>query len=107
MFNNPFVFDDKKFTDKTTLATYLKNNFRKSLLVIEDNSLLNFLEVERNDLYLKIVDLSKEFECKENILTLAIYFSINSKLGSPSSYTGNNIFSRDILLSFISPLYFA
>lgn len=98
MFNNPFVFDGKNITDKSTLALTLRRNFKKALSLIDDNSLMTFLEKGKNDLYLKIVDLSKEFECKENILTLIIYLLDNTQgINTPNYHFKSNYDISDVM----------
>ena len=73
MFKEAFVVNGKKLTDRSSLALYLRKNFGNSLQLIENNSLLLFLENEDIELYKRIVSSTKEFEKKENILTMAIF----------------------------------
>lgn len=67
------MLDGKVFNDKTSLALYLKDNFRKSMTFITDESLYAILQSLDESLYEQIINLSKDFEYKENILTLIIY----------------------------------
>ena len=69
MFRSNFKFDGREFNSKSSLAFYLKKNFKKSLKIIDDGSLMNFLSSEKPELSAKILELSKDFEYKENILT--------------------------------------
>ncbi len=78
MFTEVFRLDGKEFSDRSSLALYLKNNFKKSVTFISDNSLYLFLQKELPELYEQILDLSKDFEHKENILTLIIYLIDNN-----------------------------
>ena len=78
MFKEAFVVNGKKLTDRSSLALYLRKNFGNSLQLIENNSLLLFLENEDIELYKRIVSSTKEFEKKENILTMAIYLIDNN-----------------------------
>jgi len=78
MFKEAFVANGKKITDRSSLAQYLRRNFGKSLQLIEDNSLLLFFEREDIELYKRIISSTKEFEKKENILTMAIYLIDNN-----------------------------
>ena len=78
MFKEAFQLDGKTFKDRNTLALYLKNNFKKSINFINDDSLYQFMEKELPDLYKTVIELSKDFIHKENILTLIIYLLDNS-----------------------------
>lgn len=78
MFKEAFVVNGKKLTDRSILALYLRKNFGNSLQLIENNSLFLFLENEDIELYKRIVSSTKEFEKKENILTMAIYLIDNN-----------------------------
>lgn len=73
-----FKFDGKEFLDRSSFAQYLKKNFRKSVTLIADESLYLAIQNVSYELYGKIVDLSKDFEYKENILTLIIYLLDNN-----------------------------
>ena len=98
MFKNQFKFDNKEFNTKASLALYLKNNFRKSLKIIDDGSLLQFLNEETPDLYSKIVELSKEYESLENILTLIIYMLDNScGINTPQYHFKSNYDISDVM----------
>lgn len=98
MFNNQFKFDNKEFNNKASLAAYLKGNFRKSLKIIEDGSLLSFLSNEDSSLHSKIVDLSKDYEANENILTLVIYLLDNScGINTPSYHFKSNYDIAEIM----------
>lgn len=78
MLKNHFEFDDRQFNTSKELALYLRNNFKKSLKIIDDESLMNFLNIEKPELYEKISSKVKEFEHKENILTFIIYMLDNN-----------------------------
>ena len=98
MFNNQFKFDNKEFNNKASLALYLKNNFRKSLKIVEDGSLLLFISTEDSSLHSKIVDLSKDYEANENILTLIIYLLDNScGINTPSYHFKSNYDIADMM----------
>lgn len=98
MFKNLFKFDGKEFNSKASLAFHLKSNFKKSLKIIEDGSLLQFLNDEIPDLYNKIIDLSKDYESKENILTLIIYMLDNSLgINTPSYCFQTNYDIADVM----------
>ena len=91
MFEVPFIFEDKKIVDESSLALFLKRNFKKCLSLISDNSLLTFLENQSPEIYDKVVALSKEYEQKENVLTLIIYF-LDNKAGI---VTSNHVFKSN------------
>ena len=78
MFKEGFQLDGKTLHDRSSLALYLKNNFKKSINFIKDDSLYLFLQKELPEVYDKVVDLGKDFEHIENILTLIIYLLDNS-----------------------------
>ena len=80
MFQEPFIYEDKKILDESSLALFLKRNFKKCLSLISDNSLIIFLQKELPDIYSKVIALSKEYEQQENVLTLIIYF-LDNKAG--------------------------
>ena len=67
------VIDGKEYKSSTSLADYLANNFRKSLELIKNGSLFNFLQSEDPDLHQYLVSNVVDFEYVENILTLTIY----------------------------------
>ena len=73
-----FKLDGKEFQDRSSFAQYLKKNFRKSVTYIADETLYKALQDVSLELYGKVVDLSKDFEHKENILTLIIYLLDNN-----------------------------
>lgn len=77
MFKNPYNIEGKIIKNRTELAAFLKKNFKKGVELL-DNGLLTFIESEMNDLYAKIIELSKEYELKQNILTLVIYLLDNN-----------------------------
>ena len=78
MFKEGFIVDKKEYKDRTSLAIFLKENFRKSLGFLSDDSLYLFIKKELPELYEEIIDLSKDFEHKENILTLIIFLLDNN-----------------------------
>lgn len=73
IYNFPIVIDGKEYKSSTSLADYLANNFRKSLELIKNGSLFNFLQSEDPDLHQYLVSNVVDFEYVENILTLTIY----------------------------------
>ena len=72
-YNFPIVIDGKEYKSSTSLADYLANNFRKSLELIKNGSLFNFLQSEDPDLHQYLVSNVVDFEYVEYILTLTIY----------------------------------
>lgn len=78
MFKEAFKLDGKEFRERSSLAAHLKKNFKKSVTYISDGSLYLFLQNELPELYEHILELSKDFEHKENILTLIIYLLDNN-----------------------------
>ena len=98
MFKKQFKFDNNEFNSKSSLALYLRNNFRKSLKIVEDGSLLNFISEEYPDLATKIIDMSKEYEFKENVLTLIIYLLDNSMgINTPLYHFQSNYDISDVM----------
>lgn len=78
MASTAILFDGNEFYDKNSLALYLKNNFRKSIAFLNDDSLYHLLQNEFPDIYAEVIDLSKDYLYKENIITLIIYLLDNS-----------------------------
>lgn len=78
MFKEAFIIDGKQIKDRYALAQYLINNFKKTLNSLSDNVLYNQLERELPELYQQVIELSKDYEHKENILTLIIYLLDNN-----------------------------
>lgn len=78
MFSKGFKLDGKEFKERSSLALYLKKNFRKSLTFLNDDTIYLFLKDELPELYNHILELTKDFEHKENILTLMIYLLDNN-----------------------------
>ena len=72
MLEQALKFNNIEFNDKTSLADYLKRNFKKSISYLSDDTLYSFLKDQMPELYHRVVELSKEYEYKENILTLII-----------------------------------
>ena len=56
------MLDGKVFNDKTSLALYLKDNFRKSMTFITDESLYAILQSLDESLYEQIINLIKIYE---------------------------------------------
>lgn len=84
MLNSEFVFDGKEFNSQASFALHLKNNYRKALNFINDETLYHILQSQMPEVYEKVVELSKDFLHKENILTLIIYL-LDSNLGIVTS----------------------
>ena len=78
MLEQALKFNNIEFNDKTSLADYLKRNFKKSISYLSDDTLYSFLKDQMPELYHRVVELSKEYEYKENILTLIIYLLDNN-----------------------------
>lgn len=78
MFKKPFILDGKEFSEKSSLAQYLKRNFKKVVAYILDDTLYSFLQEELPELYHRVIELSKDYEYKENVLTLIIYLLDNN-----------------------------
>lgn len=95
MFKEAFVLDGKQIKDRQALAQYLINNFKKSVNFISDNSLYSQLERELPEIYQQTIELSKDFEHKENILTLIIYL-LDNNVGIK---TPNHIFSDNYAIA--------
>lgn len=77
-YNFPFNVDGREYKDSYTLANYLATNFRKSLELIKNGSLFNFLQEEDPKLHEYLVTNVVDFEYPENILTLTIYMLDNN-----------------------------
>lgn len=92
MFKETFKLDGKAFNDRSSLAMYLKTNFKKSINFIKDESLYLLLKKELPELYERVVELSKDFVHKENILTLIIYLlDNNAGINTPNyNFTTNH-----------------
>lgn len=104
MTNDVFVFDNKEFNSLTSFALYLKDNFRKALTFLTDDTLYSLLKNEIPEIYEKAIDLSKDFEHKENILTLIIYL-LDSSLGiiTPRyQFTNSGDIANEMKLSYPS-----
>ena len=84
MFSKGFKLDGKEFKERSSLALYLKTNYRKALTFLNDDTLYLFLKDELPELYNHILELTKDFEHKENILTLIIYL-LDNKAGIATS----------------------
>ena len=78
MFTNPFKFDGKAFDNSVDLANYLACNFRKSMELIKNGTLFNFLQAEEPELHQFLISNVSDFEYVENILTLTIYMLDNN-----------------------------
>ena len=98
MFKNAFLIDGKELKERSSLAQYLKKNFRKSLAFLSDDSLYLFLQNELPELYNHIIDLTKDYENKENILTLIIYLLDNKAgINTPSHQFKNSYEIADVM----------
>lgn len=84
-----YSFDGREFNDSNSLGLYLKNNFRKSITFLNDNSLYQLLQTEFPKIYEQIIELSKDYQYKENIITLIIYL-LDNNLGIVSQ---SNVFT--------------
>ena len=73
MFKKQFKFDNNEFNSKSSLALYLRNNFRKSLKIVEDGSLLNFISEEYPDLATKIIVKNFNELIEKNMVMQADY----------------------------------
>ena len=73
-----FLFDGMEFSDTNSFALYLKNNFRKSITYLGDDSLYTLLKNQFPSIYEEAIDLSKDYKYKENIVTLIIYLLDNT-----------------------------
>lgn len=90
MFSKAFKLDGKEFREKSSLAQHLKKNFRKSVTYLTDDCLYLFLKEELPDFYNALMELTKDFEHKENILTLLIYLLDNKAGIATASYSFKN-----------------
>lgn len=98
MFKETILIDGKEFKDRSSLALYLKNNFRKSLNYLSDNSLYQSIQNADSALYETIINLSKDFQHKENILTLIIYLLDNTMgIVTPFHHFSNNHDIADVM----------
>ena len=78
MFKKILKLEGKDFKDRSSLAQYLTKNFRKSVNYLNGETLYSFLKDELPELYNYLIDLTKEYEHKENILTMLIYLLDNN-----------------------------
>ena len=78
MFKKILKLEGKDFKDRSSLAQYLTKNFRKSVNYLNGETLYLFLKDELPELYNHLIDLTKEYEHKENILTMLIYLLDNN-----------------------------
>ena len=86
-----FKFDEREFDNNSSFAYYLRTNFKRSLLYLSDGSLFNVLKNEFLALYEQVLELSKDFEHKENILTLIIYLLDNNEgIATPNYHFKTN-----------------
>lgn len=91
MLQNNFKFDGKEFNDRIYFADYLKRNFKRTLSFLSDDSLFSILKENLPELYHRVIELSKDYEYKENILTLIIYLLDNSTgINTPNYHFGNS-----------------
>ena len=91
MMDKPFKFNNIEFNDKTAFADYLRRNFRKSISYLSDDILYQFLKEHMPELYHRVIELSKEYQYKENILTLIIYLlDNNAGINTPSYHFNTN-----------------
>ena len=98
MFSEAFVLDGKEFRERSSLAFYLKKNFKKSLTYLSDDTIFMFLKKELPELYEHILELSKDFEHKENILTLIIYLLDNTQgIATPNYQFKTNYDIADVM----------
>lgn len=82
-----FLFDGMEFSDASSFALYLKNNFRKSITYLNDDSLYTLLKNQFPTIYEEVIDLSKDYMHKENIITLIIYLLDNNLGINNANYT--------------------
>ncbi len=93
-----FTFDGREFQDNSSFAYYLKTNFKRSLLYLSDGTLFNVLKNEFLELYEQVLELSKDFEHKENILTLIIYLLDNNEgIATPNYHFKTNYDIADVM----------
>ena len=91
MAENFFKLDNIEFNDKTSLADYLKRNFKKSISYLSDDTLYALLKEQFPELYHRVIELSKEYENQENILTLIIYLlDNNAGINTPNYHFNSN-----------------